>query len=137
MVQLLERSSDIKSKIVPMMKPGTKIDDSIMKQTISWIEQKSTALLDLKNESDAVCMQTRDHMIELYQRVGVGLLRKVHSKDGEMKKQEGDWQATVDKLIEAQQVRQHEKDKLDERIEGLTSDQNVLKAEHYNLQSSN
>ena len=42
----------------------------------------------------------RDHLIEVYQRVGVGLLKRQQTYDDKLQKQEQEWRATCDKLIQ-------------------------------------
>ena len=76
--------------------------ESQIKNTISSIEQKTGELLDLKNEQDSISMQMRDELIEIFNRMVTGLLKKLLTYEGQLRKQENEWQLTVDKLIESQ-----------------------------------
>jgi len=40
------------------------------------LELSITKLMELKEDSGSVLMEMRDHLIELYSRIGVGLLKR-------------------------------------------------------------
>jgi len=69
--------------------------------------------------------------------MAIGLLKKLLTHEGQLRKQENEWQATVDKLIEAQQDSAQERDRLEERIQTISQDFNNLKSHNYNLQNQN
>lgn len=79
----------------------------------------------------------RDELIEIFNRMAIGLLKKLLTHEGQLRKQENEWQATVDKLIEAQQDSAQERDRLEERIQTISQDFNNLKSHNYNLQNQN
>ena len=58
---------------------------------------------DLKDESGSVLGDMRDHLIEVYQRIGLGLLKRQLVYDEQLSKQESEWRATCDKLIDDHQ----------------------------------
>lgn len=98
-LQLIDKSSDCKDRIMIVTKNAS---ESQIKNTISSIEQKTGELLDLKNEQDSISMQMRDELIEIFNRMVTGLLKKLLTYEGQLRKQENEWQLTVDKLIESQ-----------------------------------
>lgn len=70
---------------------------------MSDLEISITKLLDIKEDpstSAADMMSLRDHLIEVYSRVGVSLLKRQQVYDEKLTRQEQEWRATCDKLIE-------------------------------------
>ena len=68
---------------------------------MSDLELSVTKFLDIKDdESHIELLSLRDHMLEVYQKVGVGLLKRHQTYDEKLLKQEQEWRATCDKLIE-------------------------------------
>ncbi len=57
-------------------------------------------MIDLKDESNTYLGELRDHIIEVYQKIGVGLLKRQQTYEDKLSKQENEWRATCDKLIE-------------------------------------
>jgi hypothetical protein len=79
----------------------------------------------------------RDHMIEVYQRVGFSLLKRQLYYDELLCRQESEWRATCDRLMEDHQAikdssEQSEHD-ANQTIHTLQQQLNVLKQEHYQL----
>lgn len=88
-----------------------------LRESLNEIELGIGQIYDLKADSDRVCGELRDHIMELYQRTVVGLLKKLQSAEERVGQQEVEWQATCDKLIEDQQIARQEQDKLEEKLE--------------------
>ena len=57
-------------------------------------------IYDLKADSDAMSAEVRDHVMDLYNRTVIGLLRNQQKLKGSLNEQEAEWQATCNKLIE-------------------------------------
>ena len=55
--------------------------------------------------------------MELYNRTIMGLLKKKQRLTANLGKQENEWQATCNKLIEDQQLAKQEQDKLEDQLE--------------------
>ena len=90
----------------------------------------SKLVIDLKEDSGL-----RDHLIEIYQKVGFGLLKRQFQYDELLARHENEWRATCDRLIEDHQAIKEEKETIEEearvKIQRLESQLNELKAEHY------
>jgi len=50
-----------------------------------------------------MCAEMRDHLMDLYNRTVMGLLRKQQKLGETLRQHEQEWQATCNKLIEDQQ----------------------------------
>jgi hypothetical protein len=73
------------------------------------LELAIAKLLELKDGmGGSVLMQLRDHLIEVYSRVGVHLLKRHLTYDEQILKQEQEWAATCDRLIEDHQLIKNE-----------------------------
>ena len=81
--------------------------------------------------------EVRDHVMELYNRTVIGLLKKQQRLSDNLKQQEHEWQATCNKLIEDQQMARQEQDKLEDKLEQTVAQLNTLKSEHYQLKNDN
>ena len=96
----------------------------------------SKLVIDLKEDSSL-----RDHLIEIYQKVGFGLLKRQFQYDELLARHESEWRATCDRLIEDHQAIKDEKETIEEeariKIQRLESQLNELKAEHYQLTRQN
>lgn len=71
-----------------------------MAEMMNELELNVTKLMELKEESGSVLVELRNHLIEIYQKVGIGLLKRHMTYDDQLIKQEQDWQQTCDRLIE-------------------------------------
>ena len=71
-----------------------------MREALNEIELGVAQIYDLKADSDAVAAEVRDHLMELYNRTVIGLLKKKQKLNDNLKQQEAEWQATCNKLIE-------------------------------------
>ena len=61
----------------------------------------SKLVIDLKDDSNSGLLGSiRDHLIEVYQKIGFGLLKRQLYYDELISKQENEWRATCDRLIE-------------------------------------
>lgn len=60
-------------------------------------------MLELKDDSGSILCELRDHLIDVYQKIGVGLLKRQLVYDEKLSKQELEWRATCDKLIDDHQ----------------------------------
>ena len=67
----------------------------------------------------------------------MGLLKKKQRLTLNLGKQENEWQATCNKLIEDQQLAKQEQDKLEDQLEQTVAQLNALKSEHYSLKAEN
>lgn len=68
------------------------------------IEMSVAQMYDLKADSDGVAIEVRDHFMDLYQRTVIALLKKQQILEDRLAKDESEWQATCDKLIEDKQI---------------------------------
>eukprot|EP00347_Sterkiella_histriomuscorum_P017052 403350844 len=113
---------------------------------MSDLELAITKLMDIKEEqsmsgSSTDLIMMRDHLIEIYQRIGVGLLKRQQVYDEKLIKQEQEWRATCDKLIEDHQKMREDKEQVESdskrTIKRLEQQLNELKGEHYSLVREN
>lgn len=98
----------------------------------------SKLVIDLKDESGTGLLGSmRDHLIEVYQKIGFGLLKRQLYYDELIQKQDTEWRATCDRLIEDHQSIKEEKEQIEEEsritISRMESHLNDLKSEHYSL----
>ena len=81
--------------------------------------------------------ELRDHVMDLFNRTVIGLIKKQNKLAESLKKQDHEWQATCDKLISDQQQARQDQEVLEEKLEQTTAQLNNLKGEHYNLVADN
>jgi len=95
----------------------------------------------VKDDKGGILSEIRDHFIEIYNKVGVGLLRRHVYYEERFQKQELEWSAACDKLIEDHQQMKEDKERSEEkqkeRIYALESQLNEMKIEHYSLINDN
>lgn len=59
-----------------------------MGEMMNELELSITKLMELKEESGSILIELRDHLIEIYQKIGIGLLKRHVSYDEQLLKQE-------------------------------------------------
>lgn len=110
--RLIEKSIELKNYVMTI---DEKKNTSINKKTnmfslaqtgemMNDLELAIAKLMELKDESGSIVMELRDHLIEVYNRIGVSLLKRHLMYDEQLIKQEQEWQATCDRLIEDHQL---------------------------------
>ena len=81
--------------------------------------------------------ELRDHVMDLFNRTVIGLIKKQNKLAESLKKQDHEWQATCDKLISDQQQARQDQEVIEEKLEQTTAQLINLKGEHYNLVADN
>ena len=117
---------------------------------MSELELQISRLMEIKDESGSVNGDLRDHLIELYQKVGVGLLKRQIVYDEQLTKQEQEWRATCDRLIEDHQeiketsnipilifLEERMEESTSKTIKRLENQLKELKSDHYSLVREN
>ena len=109
--KVIEKSIELKNSILTIDekrssmygKKSSHFSQSQMGEIMTDLELSIAKLQDVKDEKGGVLSELRDHLIEIYNKVGVGLLRRHLYYEEQLKKQEMEWSATCDKLIEDHQ----------------------------------
>ena len=112
-MKLIARSLEIRSQLLLIdekknaswqqgKKSGgsSSMSQSQLMELISELELAVTKMIEFKDENNTYRGELRDHLIEVYQKVGVGLLKRQIAYDEKLAKQESEWRATCDRLIE-------------------------------------
>jgi hypothetical protein len=66
----------IDEKKNPLHKKSSIYSQAQTGEMMSELELSITKIMELKEESGSILMELRDHLIELYSRVGMGLLKR-------------------------------------------------------------
>lgn len=77
MNQLIERSNALKTKLIKLA--GGEKGKSLPKPqgVLTELETGAAQLLNLKSENDWVSVELRDHILDLYQRGVIGLVKRI------------------------------------------------------------
>lgn len=90
---------------------------------------------------DLNVVDIKNHLVDLYQRVGIHLLRKHQQFQEKLQTCNSEWQVTCDQLINETQSLKQEREKVDSEHQALvfklTTQLNELKTEHYKIQQTN
>ena len=105
--ELVKKSNQVKSKVHKACDGKQKSSDQL-REALNEIELGVGQIYDLKADSNAASAQLRDHIMDIYNRTVVGLLKKQQKLNDNLKLQESEWQATCNKLIEEQQFNRGE-----------------------------
>lgn len=134
--ELIQKANSVKSKVHRVFE-GKQRNQDQLRESLNDIELGVAQIYDLKADSDAMSGELRDHIMDLFNRTIIGLLKKQQKLVDNLKQQEIEWQATCNKLIEDQQMARQDQDKLEDKLEQAESKLNSLKGEHYNLVADN
>ena len=90
---------------------------------------------------DQNVIEIKNHLIDLYQRIGINLLKKHASYCEKMLTMDRDWQETCDTLINEQQTLKDDRDRneaeMQSKIKQMTEQLNQLKMENYAVVKAN
>ena len=103
--KLLQKSTEIKRQVLTIdekKNPGKKniFSQAQIGEMMNELEIQITKLLEIKDESGSAMGDMRDHLIDIYQRMGVGLLKRHQVYEEQLQKLQQEWRATCDKLME-------------------------------------
>ena len=73
--ELIKKSNQVKAKVHRVYEGKNKSQDWL-REALNDIELGVAQIYDLQNESDAMSAEVRDHVMELYNRTVIGLLKK-------------------------------------------------------------
>ena len=148
---LIEKSIDLKSKV-------ERIDEKATNQFQNKKARKTTNIGDLIQElessirgmmtgrglqdcSDQNVIEVKNHLIDLYQRVAVNLLKKHHFYSEKLQSTDREWQETCDQLINEQQALKDDRDRteaeLQAKMKQMTEQLDGLKTDHYKVVKAN
>ena len=85
-------------------KKSNAFTQSQISEMMSDLELSITRLMEIKEDQSQELVTLRDHFIEVYQKIGVTLLKRQQIYEEKLLKQEQEWRATCDKLIEDHQL---------------------------------
>jgi len=145
---LIEKSIDLKSTVMSIdekatnqfnstggRKPKTNISDLIQD-----LEVQVTSIMNMRgvlNCEDQNVIEIRNHLIDLYQRMGINLLKKHAFYCEKQQSMNQEWQETCDQLINEHQTLKDDRDRneadLNAKIKTMTDQLNQLKTDHYNV----
>jgi len=81
--KLIQKSIDLKNQVMtidekknPAHKKTNMFSHAQTGELMSELELKIAKLMELKEESGSMLMEMRDHLIEVYTKVGIGLLKR-------------------------------------------------------------
>ena len=85
-------------------------------------------------------IEIKNHLIDLYQRVGVSLLKKHLVYQDKLHQSSNEWQETCDQLINEHQSLKDDRERTEAelhlKIKQMTDQLNQLKTDHYNVQKA-
>ncbi len=105
--RLVAKSVDIKNKIVAIDdKRGKKGTSAVhLNEMVGELELEVSRMgLALKDEKGGVLTDLRDHIVDVYQRMGVQATRKSLAQDEAGLREDQQWKATCDRLLEDHQA---------------------------------
>ena len=112
-----------------------------MNDSIHELEMKINKMVNVTDCCDQNVIEIKNHLIDLYQRVGVALLKKHSTFHEKLSSQNNEWQETCDQLISENQNLKSEKEQCEQDLqsknEKLTTQLDGLKTEHYKIQQDN
>ena len=111
--RLIAKSIDIKNQVMTIDEKHNQrhlLSPAVLAEMLSELELQISKLAggDLRDET--VLGAVRDHLIEVYQRVGCTLLRRQGHYDELLQRQESEWRATCDRLMEDHQAMRDQRD---------------------------
>ena len=167
---LIEKSIDLKSIVMSIDEKASnqmlavrsqsqqlgahKRKQSNLSDLIQDLEMQITAMMNVRSggvnpdgsgsgrqSDDQNVVEIRNHLIDLYQRIAVGLLKKHQQYVEKLQTTEQGWQQTCDKLINEVQSLKEEKERqeiqMSEQIRVKTEQLNQLKTDHYKVVKAN
>lgn len=167
---LIEKSIDLKSIVMSIDEKASnqmlavrsqsqqlgapKRKQSNLSDLIQDLEMQITAMMNVRSGSinpdgsgsgrqsdDQNVVEIRNHLIDLYQRIAVGLLKKHQQYVEKLQTTEQGWQQTCDKLINEVQSLKEEKERqeiqMSEQVRAKTEQLNQLKTDHYKVVKAN
>ena len=144
---LIEKSIDIKSSIQSINEKASNqfqsnkaSRKSNISEHIQELELQIQNMMDSKSQDQNI-IEIKNHLIDLYQRVGINLLKKHLVFCEKLHSQNSEWQETCDQLINENQSLKEDREKSDNetsiKIKTLTEQLNELKTDHYNVVRAN
>ena len=101
------------------------------------LEMRMNKMIHSTDCKDLNVIEIKNHLVDLYQRVGVSLLKKHITFQDKIQTCNKDWQDTCDQLINETQALKDEREKTDSDhsalVNKLTMQLNELKTEHYKI----
>lgn len=97
--ELIQKANSVKTKVHRVFE-GKQRNQDQLRESLNDIELGVAQIYDLKADSDAMSAELRDHIMDLFNRTIIGLLKKQQKLVDNLKQQEIEWQATCNKLIE-------------------------------------
>ena len=70
-----------------------------MSEQIQDLELSITSLMNLETTDQSI-LEVRSHLVDLYTRIGAGLLKRHHSLIESLVSADSEWQETADQLID-------------------------------------
>lgn len=76
MTELIRKSNQVKAKVHKAFEGKQQKSQEQLREALNEIELGVAQIYDIKSESDAMAGELRDHIMELYNRTVIGLLKK-------------------------------------------------------------
>lgn len=145
---LIEKSIDIKTNIQSIDEKATSTfakqgRKSNIADLISDLEMQITNMVSIPGVGscqDQNVIEIKNHLIDLYQRVGVVLLKKHLLYHERLQQSSNEWQETTDQLINEHQTLKDDRDRTEAELQGrikqLTDQLNKLKTDHYDVKKA-